>query len=122
MKPVDILLAISVAVIWGMGFTFAKAAIAHFPPILLMALSEPLDGLRSLVFVTFEQVFDNSVIEDLTVALEYLDLDVAIVHELHLPVLAGHIDGHHDSPFADAGQGVLDFRRIETVQQVGQLR
>jgi O-acetylserine/cysteine efflux transporter len=38
MKPVDILIAISVAVIWGMGFVIAKAGMAHFSPILLMAL------------------------------------------------------------------------------------
>ncbi len=38
MKPVDVLLAIAVAVIWGMGFVVAKAAMAHFSPILLMAL------------------------------------------------------------------------------------
>ena len=38
MKPVDVLLAISVAVIWGMGFIIAKAGMSHFSPILLMAL------------------------------------------------------------------------------------
>ncbi len=38
MKPRDVLLAIAVAVIWGMGFVVAKAAMAHFSPILLMAL------------------------------------------------------------------------------------
>ena len=38
MKPVDVLIAISVAVIWGMGFIVAKAGMAHFSPILLMAL------------------------------------------------------------------------------------
>jgi len=38
MKPIDVLLAISVAVIWGMGFIVAKAAMSHFSPILLMAL------------------------------------------------------------------------------------
>ena len=38
MKPVDVLLAISVAVIWGMGFIVAKAGMSHFSPILLMAL------------------------------------------------------------------------------------
>ncbi len=31
-------MAISVAVIWGMGFIIAKAAMSHFSPILLMAL------------------------------------------------------------------------------------
>jgi len=38
MKPIDVLLAISVAIIWGMGFIVAKAAMSHFSPILLMAL------------------------------------------------------------------------------------
>ena len=38
MKPLDILMAISVAVIWGMGFIVSKAAMSHFSPILLMAL------------------------------------------------------------------------------------
>lgn len=51
MKPIDILLAISVAVIWGMGFIFAKAAIEHFPPILLMALRFTLTGLAMVWFV-----------------------------------------------------------------------
>lgn len=51
MKPVDILLAIAVAVIWGMGFIFAKAAIDHFPPILLMALRFTLTALVLVWFV-----------------------------------------------------------------------
>ena len=38
MKPVDVIIAISVAAIWGMGFIVAKAAMSHFSPILLMAL------------------------------------------------------------------------------------
>jgi len=38
MKPVDVFSAVSVAVIWGMGFIIAKAAMSHFSPILLMAL------------------------------------------------------------------------------------
>jgi len=37
-KPADVLTAILVAVIWGMGFIVAKAGMAHFSPILLMAL------------------------------------------------------------------------------------
>jgi O-acetylserine/cysteine efflux transporter len=51
MKAVDIGLAIAVAVIWGMGFIFAKAAIEHFPPILLMALRFTLTGLALVWFV-----------------------------------------------------------------------
>ena len=38
MKPLHMLMAVSVAVIWGMGFIVAKAGMAHFSPILLMAL------------------------------------------------------------------------------------
>ncbi len=39
MKPLDILLALSVPLIWGLGFTLAKVAFVYvsFPPILLMA-------------------------------------------------------------------------------------
>lgn len=51
MKPVDVALAIAVAVIWGMGFIFAKAAIEHFPPILLMALRFTLTALALVWFV-----------------------------------------------------------------------
>jgi O-acetylserine/cysteine efflux transporter len=50
MKPVDILIAISVAVIWGMGFVIAKAAMAHFSPILLMALRFTLTAACLLCF------------------------------------------------------------------------
>ncbi len=38
LRAQDIGLGIAVALIWGMGVVFAKAAIEHFPPILLMAL------------------------------------------------------------------------------------
>ncbi len=34
----DALLALLVAAIWGMGYVVAKGAMAHFPPIFLMAL------------------------------------------------------------------------------------
>jgi len=51
MKPVDTLQAIAVAVIWGMGIVVAKAAIDHFPPILLMALRFTLTVLALVWFV-----------------------------------------------------------------------
>lgn len=38
MKPADILIAIAVPVLWGMGLVVAKPAVAGFPPILLMCL------------------------------------------------------------------------------------
>jgi len=50
MKPLDILIAIAVAIIWGMGFVIAKAGMAHFSPILLMALRFSLTAACLLCF------------------------------------------------------------------------
>lgn len=46
----DIAMGVGVALTWGMGFVFAKAAMGHFPPILLMALRF---GVAALVLVWF---------------------------------------------------------------------
>ncbi len=53
MKPVDVLLAISVPLIWGLGFTLAKVAFVYvdFPPILLMAFRFALTALCLVWFV-----------------------------------------------------------------------
>lgn len=51
MRPLDILLALSVPLIWGLGFTFAKAAVAEFPPILLMCLRFSVTALALVWFV-----------------------------------------------------------------------
>ncbi len=51
MKPLDILLAVSVPTVWGFGFIFAKAAMGEFPPILLMALRFTLTALVLVWFV-----------------------------------------------------------------------
>ncbi|MEM9106826.1 MAG: EamA family transporter [Pseudomonadota bacterium] len=48
---VDILLGLSVALVWGMGIVFAKGAIADFPPILLMALRFAVTALALVWFV-----------------------------------------------------------------------
>ncbi len=45
MKPIHILMAMSVAVMWGMGFIVAKSAMSHFSPIFLMALRFALTAL-----------------------------------------------------------------------------
>ena len=45
MKLIDVFGAITVAVIWGMGFIIAKAGMSHFSPILLMALRFSLTAL-----------------------------------------------------------------------------
>jgi len=47
----DGLLAVLVAAIWGLGFTFAKLGLAQFPPILLMALRFTLTALVLVWFV-----------------------------------------------------------------------
>ncbi len=51
LRPLDILMGIAVPLIWGMGVVFAKAAIEHFPPILLMALRFTLTALALVWFV-----------------------------------------------------------------------
>ncbi|QYX56661.1 EamA family transporter [Roseovarius sp. SCSIO 43702] len=51
LTPLDILLGVTVALVWGMGFVFAKAAIAHFPPILLMAFRFSVTALALVWFV-----------------------------------------------------------------------
>jgi O-acetylserine/cysteine efflux transporter len=73
MKPVDVLSAISVAVIWGMGFIVAKAGMAHFSPILLMALRFALTAFCLIWFFRppggmFKQLFWISLI---SAALQY---------------------------------------------------
>jgi O-acetylserine/cysteine efflux transporter len=45
MKPADIALAVTVPVLWGVAFTLAKPAVAHFPPLLMMAMTYVVTGL-----------------------------------------------------------------------------
>ena len=35
----DILLGVAVPVLWGVGFTLAKPAVGHFPPLLMMTIA-----------------------------------------------------------------------------------
>lgn len=51
MKPLDILIAITVPVVWGLGIVFAKPAVDQFPPILLMALRFTVSALVLVWFV-----------------------------------------------------------------------
>jgi len=73
MKPVDVLLAILVAVLWGMGFIVAKAGMSHFSPILLMALRFALTASLLIWFFRppprlFKQLFWISLV---SAALQY---------------------------------------------------
>ena len=51
MKPLDILIAIAVPVVWGIGLVFAKPVVAEFPPLLLMALRFGVAALTLVWFV-----------------------------------------------------------------------
>jgi O-acetylserine/cysteine efflux transporter len=51
LKLTDMLMGVAVAIVWGMGLVFAKAAIAHFPPILLMSLRFCVTALALVWFV-----------------------------------------------------------------------
>ena len=53
MKPSELLLAASVPLIWGIGFTLAKAGMNEFPPLFLMGLRFSLASLVLVWFVTF---------------------------------------------------------------------
>jgi O-acetylserine/cysteine efflux transporter len=45
MKPTDIALGLTVPVLWGFGFTIAKPAIAHFPPLFIMTMTYGVTAL-----------------------------------------------------------------------------
>ncbi len=51
LRAQDMALGIAVALVWGMGVVFAKAAIEHFPPILLMALRFAVTAVVLVWFV-----------------------------------------------------------------------
>lgn len=51
MTPLDVLMGLTVPMVWGMGIVFAKAAIGHFPPILLMAFRFLVAALVLVWFV-----------------------------------------------------------------------
>ena len=99
LKVIDYVMGVSVALVWGMGIVFAKAAIAHFPPILLMALRFAVTALALVWFVKpplgslakiFGIAFISSAIQySLTfTGLKGLDASIAtLVVQLEVPFL-----------------------------------
>ncbi len=90
MRPLHILMAISVPVIWGLGFTFSKAALGEFPPLMLMGLRFCLTSLVMVWFVPFPRgefgrVFQIAVIGSVLqygltfTGLSHLDASTAIL-------------------------------------------
>ena len=51
LRATDYIMGVSVALTWGMGLVFAKAALEHFPPILLMAFRFAVTALILVWFV-----------------------------------------------------------------------
>ncbi len=99
LKTVDYLMGIAVALTWGMGFVFAKAAIEHFPPLLLMAFRSTVTAITLVWFVPIPK---SSIIPIFAVALisgtlqfgltlnGLIGLDVsvaALVIQLEIPIL-----------------------------------
>ena len=101
-RPIDIILAISVAIIWGLGFTVAKAAFVFndFPPILLMAFRFAVTTLALVFFVKppwgyMHQIFWIAVIGATTqYALTFTGLSglnastAIIIVQLEFPIMA----------------------------------
>ncbi|MDP3960238.1 MAG: EamA family transporter [Pseudorhodobacter sp.] len=114
-------LAVLVALIWGMGFVVAKGAMAHFPPILLMALrfavtaialvwfAGPLRGnlsrllLISVVGATIQYSLTFTGVSGVDAGL------AALVVQLEVPflvLLGALLLGERPSPLKWAGIGV----------------
>lgn len=95
----EILMALAVPLIWGMGFVVAKAALAHFPPILLMALRFSVTAMATVWFAKIPRghlwplfwiaVVAAAVQYSLTfTGLKYLDAGLAaLVVQLEVPFL-----------------------------------
>jgi len=50
-RLMDMALGLGVALVWGLGLVFAKATIAHFPPILLMAFRFSVTAIALVWFI-----------------------------------------------------------------------
>lgn len=95
----DILVGICVAMVWGAGVVFAKAAIAEFPPILLMAFRFFVTALALVWFVRVPRgqlsklfwvaLIASAVQYSLTfTGLKWIDVSVAaLVVQLEVPFL-----------------------------------
>ena len=96
LKTRDLLLAVSVPLVWGLGFTVAKAGLAEFPPLFLMGMRFTLAAILLVWFVPlprnhFKRVFwialvGSTIQYGLTfTGLTYIDASLAIII-VHLEV------------------------------------
>jgi O-acetylserine/cysteine efflux transporter len=98
-RLMDMALGLGVALVWGLGLVFAKAAIAHFPPILLMALRFTVTAAALVWFVkpAFNQMRTLFLISFISASLQYsltfsglagLDASAtALIIQLEIPFL-----------------------------------
>ncbi|MGI9465079.1 MAG: EamA family transporter [Aestuariivirgaceae bacterium] len=99
LRAKDYVMGVAVALTWGMGIVFAKAAIEHFPPILLMAFRFAITAMILVWFVKppigqISKIFGIAII---SAAIQYsmtftglkgLDASVtALVVQLEVPFL-----------------------------------
>jgi O-acetylserine/cysteine efflux transporter len=96
LKTRDLMLAASVPLVWGLGFTVAKAGLAEFPPLFLMGMRFTLAALLLVWFVPiprnhFKHIFwialvGSTIQYGLTfTGLSYIDASLAIII-VHLEV------------------------------------
>ena len=99
MSPVEILMALTVPLVWGMGLVLAKGAIEQFPPILLMGFRFTLTALllvwfvpiprKNLVWLFFTAIVASGIQYSLTfTGLKGLDAGIAaLIVQLEVPFL-----------------------------------
>lgn len=99
MSAVEVLMALTVPLVWGMGLVLAKGAIDQFPPILLMGFRFTLTALllvwfvpiprKNLVWLFFTAIVASAIQYSLTfTGLKGLDTGVAaLIVQLEVPFL-----------------------------------
>ena len=99
MSTVEVLMALTVPLVWGMGLVLAKGAIDQFPPILLMGFRFTLTALllvwfvpiprKNLVWLFFTAIVASAIQYSLTfTGLKGLDTGVAaLIVQLEVPFL-----------------------------------
>ncbi|MGI9464897.1 MAG: DMT family transporter [Aestuariivirgaceae bacterium] len=121
MRPIDYFMGVLVALTWGMGIVFAKAAIDYFPPMLLMAIRSSITALALVWFVkppngSFGRIFLIVAISgtaqfSLTLTgLKYIDASVAaLLIQLEVPflvLLGALLLSEKPSPYKWAGMAL----------------
>lgn len=99
MTPLEIAMALTVPLVWGMGLVLAKSAIEQFPPILLMGFRFTLTALllvwfvpiprKNLVWLFFTAIVASAIQYSLTfTGLKGMDAGVAaLIVQLEVPFL-----------------------------------